>query len=381
MPRAEAPVRSSSFRLHDLARAARRLGLAFVVGVGLAAACSGGEGEGDDEGCEMGTINCLCFPNLTCLAGLTCSGNLCVPPTGGSASTTGTTDGTGGSTAGTTGGSTAGTTGGTTAGTTGGTTAGTTAGTTDGTTGGTTSGTEDGGPVVVDFGTNVKAITEGESVIFTATLTDPDGPDDIQGGSLKSADEAVTYGAFNDLGNGTYELTLSWAAIDQAIGIEFTGTDSVDFKAVFFDNEGHKGFATTSISLNCGDEYAVIACDGHCVHADVDEDNCGTCGNACAQGVDCNFGSCEVEFGQCLLTAGTSYKSCAEYCGAQGEGCAAECDFGISVWVWSDVTSCNGDLYDFSTYDSACEDDYYFDPMYTKSIKCCCTVDAVWPAP
>lgn len=354
-------ARSSIYRLREITHSVRVLDVAFVLGLGLAGAC-GDSNSGDDEGCEMGALNCSCFPNLTCLGGLQCSGNICVPPAGGSnsASTTSST----------------GTTGGTAE-----TTGGTTAGTTDGTAG-TTSGSQDGGPIVVDFGTNVKKITEGESVIFTATLTDPDGPDDIQGGSLKSADESVTYGAFSDLGNGTYELTLAWASIDQAIGIEFQGSDTVDFKAVFYDNQGKKGFATTSIDLTCGDTYAILACDGHCVHADEDTDHCGTCGNACSDGVQCRYGTCDQTFGECLLTADTPYATCAEYCLAQGEECVAECGDNkyYSVVRWYDVNTCDGKFYDVNSDDRGCVDTWPFESS-ALSIACCCTNGALWPPP
>lgn len=52
----------------------------------------------------------------------------------------------------------------------------------------------DGGPVFLSFSTNVGKITQGESVTFTALLTDPDGVDDIVGGSLLSENEKLTSG-------------------------------------------------------------------------------------------------------------------------------------------------------------------------------------------
>jgi hypothetical protein len=364
-------------------RAAAGAGRSFVAallfGVTLGLAC-GDDASGDDEGCGAGTPDCACFDDNTCFPGLICVGGVCAHG-GNGQSAGGTSATTGGGTDSTTGGSD-GTEG------TGGTSAGTSDGTggsdTDETTsGGTTSGSESGGPVIVDFGSNVKSITEGESVVFTATITDPDGPDDIQGGSLKSADESLTYGAFLDLGNGTYELTLAWSAIDQAIGIEFIDTQTVDVKAVFFDNGGKKGFATASISLNCGSDYAVIACDGHCVPADVDEDNCGTCGNVCDDGVKCYGGSCAAEFSECLVTANAGVSTCAEYCATQGEVCANACYFGDSaLYFWELSDACvDGDIFDQGSveYSNACTNDLYLDPEVTMSVQCCCTIDAVWP--
>ena len=42
----------------------------------------------------------------------------------------------------------------------------------------------EGAPVFLSLQTNVAKITAGESVTFTAVLTDPDGVDDIVGGTL-----------------------------------------------------------------------------------------------------------------------------------------------------------------------------------------------------
>ncbi|MEZ4382987.1 MAG: hypothetical protein R3A79_16795 [Nannocystaceae bacterium] len=355
-----------------------RLVAAMICGGALGLAC-GDDASGDDAGCGAGTLDCACFDDHSCFAGLICVSGTCTYPgngqSGGSSSATaGGTEGTEGTDSATEGtGGAEGTEG--------------TGGETDATTsaGETTSGTEDGGPVIVDFGSNVKAITEGESVVFTATIIDPDGPDDIQGGSLKSADESVTYGAFLDLGNGTYEISLAWAEIDQAIGVEFIDSQQVDVKAVFFDNGGKKGFASASVSLNCGADYAVIACDGHCVPADVDEDNCGTCGNACDDGVKCYGGSCAAEFSECLVTADVGVSTCAEYCATKGEVCANACYFGDSaLYFWELSDACvDGDIFDQGSveYGNACTNDLYLDPEVTMSVQCCCTIDAVWPDP
>lgn len=291
--------------------------LFLLLGLGAAAACGHGDdstANGDDQGCEQGALNCVCFANQTCFNGLVCGGNLCVPAADGSTSHgsgggTGSSESSGGSAASSDG--------------TGGTT---TATTSAGATSDTTSGTEEGGPVIVDFGTNVKSITEGELVRFTATLTDPDGPDDIQGGSLKSADEEVTFGAFSDLGNGTYELNLDWYAIDQAIGVEFIGSDTLAFKAVFFDNDGKKGFATTSIELTCDTDFA---CEGHCVWED--KENCGSCGNWCM--IECVDGVCDPpdsttgEPGLCGWSDG-GYYDCG-YEGVDPRGTPIECPPGL----------------------------------------------------
>src|SRR5690606_3063546 len=89
---------------------------------------------------------------------------------------------------------------------------------------GTTSTGEDA-PVILSLSSNVTQMTEGESVTFTAILTDPDGVSDIVGGSLLDAQGAVDFGPFVAAGQpGTYSITLSWAQIHQAISIHFENT-------------------------------------------------------------------------------------------------------------------------------------------------------------
>src|SRR5688572_16528714 len=70
-------------------------------------------------------------------------------------------------------------------------------GSADETTAPTTSSTnppDPGAPVFLSLQTNVSKITAGESVIFTAVLTDPDGVDDIVGGTLSDQTGMIGYG-------------------------------------------------------------------------------------------------------------------------------------------------------------------------------------------
>ncbi|HVK84755.1 MAG TPA: hypothetical protein VM513_11640 [Kofleriaceae bacterium] len=120
-------------------------------------------------------------------------------------------------------------------------------------------------PRFLSFGTNVTAITEGESVVFTAVLTDPDGIDDLIGGSLTSPDGSVTYGAFATSGQeGSYTITLTWAQLQQIDDITFRTMESRQFRAEFFDVAGHAVERAVSISLQCG-SYG--ACSGRCAAA------------------------------------------------------------------------------------------------------------------
>lgn len=117
-------------------------------------------------------------------------------------------------------------------------------------------------PRFLSFGTNVTSITEGESVTFTAVLTDPDGIDDLIGGSLTSIDGTVHYGAFATSGQeGSYTLSLSWAQMQQVADIMFRTMGSRVFRAEFFDVAGHSVERTVTVGLTCGGSHA---CKGRC---------------------------------------------------------------------------------------------------------------------
>src|SRR5688572_30415979 len=81
-----------------------------------------------------------------------------------------------------------------------------------------------GGPVFLSFGSDVPELSAGQSVTFTVVLTDPDGIDDLIGGSLKSEDGKSTYGAFVTSGQeGSYSLTVGWAQMNRVEPIDFRG--------------------------------------------------------------------------------------------------------------------------------------------------------------
>src|SRR5262249_50741953 len=96
-------------------------------------------------------------------------------------------------------------------------------------------------PKVLSFGTNVTTLTEGQSVSFSTVVTDPQGIDNLIGGTLKD-ENGATYGSFATSGQeGAYALTLSWDAINQveAIAFDYGGKATRTFAAEFFDVEGH----------------------------------------------------------------------------------------------------------------------------------------------
>jgi hypothetical protein len=177
--------------------------------------------------------------------------------------------------------------------------------------------------VFLDFGTNVTSITAGQSVTFTAVLTDPAGSGTLVGGAL-SDQYGGTYGAFQASGGmGSFDLTISWAQMQQVHSIDFAyGTNAQrTFTAKFFDMAGNSAQTTTTITLTCSMgsvEWAAGA--GVCYDTMNDPNNCGAVGNKCPAAVSCSEGHC-VDF----LACAPAQTSCDAMCAAAGKTCSDGC--------------------------------------------------------
>ncbi len=149
-------------------------------------------------------------------------------------------------------------------------------------------------PRILTFNSNVRALTAGERVVFSAVVTDPNGIDDLIGGVLESP-EGASYGAFAASGQeGAYALELSWADIDQVQAITFSEPIARAFVARFFDQGGLEVTDTLEITLTCPQGGA---CDGVCVDLDADGEDCGACEVACDPAATCDGGSCRCDDG------------------------------------------------------------------------------------
>jgi hypothetical protein len=187
-------------------------------------------------------------------------------------------------------------------------------------------GTDPQAPQFLSFAANVSTLFEGESVIFTAVVTDPNGIDDVIGGSLRD-DDGNTYGAFVTSGQeGAYEMTLSWGQIQQVAPIDFPygSARTRTFVAEFFDADGHMATADTPLDLTCSN--GVAGCDGDCVDTMNDFDACGSCDTSCGddlclQGAFCDLGSCS---GTPLDCSGLDTPCAAGTCNPANGTCQAQ---------------------------------------------------------
>jgi hypothetical protein len=137
-------------------------------------------------------------------------------------------------------------------------------------------------PVIASFATNVQPLYENGMVMFSATVTDPQGPTDIVSGRL-AAGATTSYGTFVAQSAGTYTLALDWATIQaaQSINGDASGEDR-EFRAEFVDAEGHMSSDMLTLTLACKTTQTKEApCDGVCTGIEIDRFNCGGCNLAC----------------------------------------------------------------------------------------------------
>ncbi|MFY0533275.1 hypothetical protein [Nannocystis pusilla] len=229
---------------------------------------------------------------------------------------------------------------------------------------GTTS-TGESAPVFLSLSTNPKAITEGDSFTVTAILTDPDGVDDIVGGSLLNVDGSAEFGPFIAAGTeGTYSVTLSWAQIHQAESIHFENmVESRDFNARFFDQAGNSTTKTVSVSLEC---ESGSACEGVCTDLSSDTINCGTCGHPCS--LACVAGKCGPSWSQCI-GGDDGFSTCTQVCQSVGQTCAESQCGGVTVQTFDTLSECNNDE-NGEPFKQSCD---AMQDWADPAIKCCCT--------
>jgi len=153
-------------------------------------------------------------------------------------------------------------------------------------------------PEILTLNTNLTSMTSYDRLVISAVVTDPDGIDDLIGGTLTTTDGTAAYGAFATAASeGAYSISLTWDDIDttQAIHAPADATTQRAFRTSFYDVAGHSVYRDVSVSLGCSDHR--VACGGGCM-----DDICGVCGHVCAF---CGDGVCD---------AGESVSNCPTDC-------------------------------------------------------------------
>ncbi len=192
-------------------------------------------------------------------------------------------------------------------------------------------------PTIVSLTTNVDRLDEAGTLIVTAIVTDPDGINDVIGGTLEDPVTGRSYGAFaTSAMEGAYQIDITWTGINavQAIEAPPAGVTRM-LRATFFDVAAHAASGAITITLDCA-MSSDSACSGSCVDLEVSAKHCGACGNAVPDDADCVSGApvCSSEHARVCGGECRDYED-VDHCGTCGHVCpsvggvAPECTFEI----------------------------------------------------
>ena len=222
--------------------------------------------------------------------------------------------------------------------------------------------------MIVSLQTNVTKITAGESVLFTAVLTDPDGLDDIVGGTLSDQTGMIGFGPFVAAGQeGTFSISLSWDAMHQAEPIEFEAMDLERvFRAEFYDQAANKVNRDVNVTLTCAEGSA---CDGVCTDLMTNAEHCGSCDVFCEGG--CQDGGCAPKWGECI-NEDSAVDTCEAYCASLGESCVENgCEDNSTIRAYANMLFCTEEM-SYTTIAEPCDLVQTWD-LGRLDVRCCCT--------
>lgn len=136
-------------------------------------------------------------------------------------------------------------------------------------------------PRVASFTKSGDRLTPTLSVTFEATISDPQGIDDIVSVKLLDVD-GTSYGSFDALSEGTYAFTLDWRRAHEVQAISGTqaGVERT-FQLEVIDRDDHHTFNRIDLNLTC-DTTSEGPCNGVCIDMLQDDFNCGGCDLACS---------------------------------------------------------------------------------------------------
>lgn len=192
-----------------------------------------------------------------------------------------------------------------------------------------TTAAPEGPPVVIDIGQDVLVLTEGESMVLTVVVADPN--DDVVSGELLGPGVPELYDTFTPHPSDRWRATIGWAQLFERWPQSFRQEIDVPLRVRFVDAQGHEVTAFTSIRAICAG-LSNTACHGACVNIQVDDAHCNGCDQGCRIGPalagypptgGCQSSACQPWWGACVrVDPRTGPRTCAESCAAQGARCA-----------------------------------------------------------
>ena len=179
--------------------------------------------------------------------------------------------------------------------------------------------------------------------MLSAIVTDPQGVDDVIGGTLESPTGALYASFATSASEGSYGANLDWNSIHQVDTIEFRVDLERDCpRRKFFDQAANATSRILTIRLECSDAE-MSACDASCIDLQNSLDHCGACQRGCSEDGSCTGGECRCSSDEACLT-GTICRNeiCVPGCRNDME-CEtnAFCDDGTCQLGCRDDTTCS----------------------------------------
>lgn len=201
--------------------------------------------------------------------------------------------------------------------------------------GGSSSDTASHPPEVVDIGQDVLLLREGEAMVLTVVVHDPD--DDVISAELFGPGEPAKYADLSPHPSDRWTASVSWSDVRSRWPLQFEGELELAFTVRVVDAAGHAADAETTLRAACGG-LTDTACGGTCIDPQLDPAHCGGCDHPCEvrepimgqrSNGGCIGGLCQPWWGECFAPASGS--TCASRCAAEGASCAAQGCTGSTV--------------------------------------------------
>jgi hypothetical protein len=178
-------------------------------------------------------------------------------------------------------------------------------------------------PELLELSASRSRLVPGDSLTVVALVSDPDGPDDVLGGTLRHERTGVTLGAFARQGVGGYSLSLAWDELVVVLPPQ-TGVDGATerLRARFVDTAQHVLEGELVLTFDCGDERDSL-CAGVCADLETSAAHCGACDAPVSPDHACQDGAPICSSAQ-LTDCGTHCSNLHEFeaCGSCANDCA-----------------------------------------------------------
>lgn len=202
-------------------------------------------------------------------------------------------------------------------------------------------------PRIIDLSINTTTATPSTLLVISAIVTDPDGIDDLIGGTLKSPTGA-SYGSFQtSAAEGSYQLNLTWNQLNAVQSIVFEQPLNRELVAEFYDQTGNKVQRSLSITIACESSSEAACSPGVCTDLLTSKEHCGSCNNTLeGPELECNLGSpaCYENLTYCPASQQCASEFNPKACNTCNNNCeTAAAQLGLNVSQPGSSVSCESE--------------------------------------